>query len=234
MRKSRIGAVTMLLVLIAGVLVVGGDASPTIVVLTVLATLLASEFDRSAYRLALVVLRIGACLLPHERRSDELHEWMDHARAAGDHGLSPLLVALSIVIRAAPPISLGVWTRHVLDRRLATRTWGALFGSAWNKHIAIYGRRRVGFRWIERSYVLSISLRGDLSLKTEAQFDAGSRHRRIADWVGWGFLDTSLEEELSRAVEGNLRGFAVKTEELAGLLQNARGGTADDETARPS
>jgi hypothetical protein len=222
MRNSRIGVVTVLVVLIAGVLVVGGDASPTIVTLTVLATLLASEFDRSAYRLAVVVLRIAACLLPHERRNDELDEWVDHAHAAGDHGLSPLLVALSIVIRSVPTMILGVWTRHVLDRRLATRTWGALFGSAWNKHIAIYGRRRVGFRWIERSYVLSISLHGDLSLKVEAQSDAGTRHRRIADWVGWGFLDTSLEQELSRAVQGNLRGFAVKTEELAGLLKSAR------------
>lgn len=223
---------TVLVVLIAAVLVVGGGATGTIVVLTVLATLLASEFDRSAYRLAIVVLRIAACLLPDEQRKDELDEWVDHAQAAGDHGLSPLLVALSIAIRSAPTTILGVWTRQVLDRRLATWTWGALVGSAWNKHIAIRGRRRVGFRWIERSYVLHVSLHGDLSLKVEAQSDAGTRRRRIADWIGWGFLDRSLEQELSKAVQGNLRGFPVKTDELAGLLQNARVGSADGENMR--
>jgi hypothetical protein len=72
---------------------------------TLLVGLLACEIDRSGQHLSLRIVTAACLALPPTLRSDYEAQWRDHVLTAGEHGLRPLLVALSVGFRAAPALA---------------------------------------------------------------------------------------------------------------------------------
>ena len=76
------------------------------VLLTVTATLFATELDRRGGLIAVRLVRLASRLLPRSIRQDSADEWVDHIRREGEEGMLPVLGALSIAFFAAPRIAL--------------------------------------------------------------------------------------------------------------------------------
>jgi hypothetical protein len=84
--------------------------------------LLVIEIDRSGRALAVRIVALAAWLVPKRLRANVEDEWRDHVLSAGEEGLRPVAVALSIALRAAPRLAV----RYRLRRRAARFVGGLL------------------------------------------------------------------------------------------------------------
>jgi hypothetical protein len=80
--------------------------------------LLATELDRSGRLLGLGIVRRATSLLPVRLREGAADEWSDHVLAAGEHGMRPVLVAVSIALLAAPRMAVRYRVRPWVAHRL--------------------------------------------------------------------------------------------------------------------
>lgn len=116
MRTVRATALLLLAIGVAATQL--GTPLVDLLVLPFLATLLAAHIDRESGAVAELVVRGAARLLPPGDRDELRDEWVDHVRAAGEHGVLPLTRALSIALIAAPMLAVGL---RVGRRRRARR-----------------------------------------------------------------------------------------------------------------
>lgn len=77
-------------------------------IIPLLVALVASHIDRQGGRIAVCLVTASARVIPSQDRCGLRDEWVDHVRAAGEHGLPPLTRALSILVVAAPMLAIGL------------------------------------------------------------------------------------------------------------------------------
>jgi len=76
--------------------------------LPLLVGLLVAHLDRESGAMAERLVRCAARLLPARDRAIFEDQWIDHVRSAGEHGLLPLMRALSILTIGAPALAVGL------------------------------------------------------------------------------------------------------------------------------